>query len=118
MLLAVTNDLMAAAPIEAAARQNHLPCRVVGRDELAGFASTVPVRLILLDLNACDQVATVVSDIRAVVPADVPIVAFGPHVHTDKLQAAKTAGCQQVLTRGQFHQQAGRVIAEVLAHQA
>jgi len=36
-------------------------------------------------------------------PAPRPrVVAFGPHVHTAKFEAAKAAGCDAVLTRGQI----------------
>ena len=30
------------------------------------------------------------------------IVAFGPHVHKERLEAAREAGCDLVLSRGQF----------------
>ncbi|HVJ68075.1 MAG TPA: hypothetical protein VM510_08840 [Caulifigura sp.] len=30
------------------------------------------------------------------------VVAFGPHVHTERLAAAKAAGCDAILTRGQI----------------
>lgn len=33
---------------------------------------------------------------------DCLIVAYGPHVHEARLQAARDAGCDQVLSRGQF----------------
>lgn len=38
------------------------------------------------------------------------VIAFGPHVHTDRLEAAKEAGCH-VLVRGQFLRQAGKLFA-------
>ncbi len=38
-------------------------------------------------------------------------VAYGPHVHTAKLQAAIAAGFGQVLSRGQFSASVGRIIA-------
>ena len=39
------------------------------------------------------------------------VVAFAPHVHEQKLAAAKAAGCDAVLSRGQFD----RSIADVLS---
>lgn len=30
------------------------------------------------------------------------IIAYGPHVHEQRLEAARQAGCDRVLTRGQF----------------
>lgn len=38
-------------------------------------------------------------------------VAYGPHVHVQKLQAATDAGFGQVLSRGQFSAQVGRIIS-------
>lgn len=38
-------------------------------------------------------------------------VAYGPHVHAEKLQAAIDAGFGQVMSRGQFSAQAGQLIS-------
>jgi hypothetical protein len=38
------------------------------------------------------------------------VVAFGPHVHVDKLAAARAAGCE-VMSRGQFLTQIGDVLS-------
>jgi hypothetical protein len=47
--------------------------------------------------------------------ADRPrVVAFGPHVYTAKLEAARAAGCDAVLTRGQISSGA-MVIREALS---
>jgi AmiR/NasT family two-component response regulator len=114
-LLAVTNDLIAAAPIEQAARQQGVAWRVVPAhryDEL----DLDQLQLVVLDLNAVDQVAEAVAELKATVGAATPIVAFGPHVHAAKLQAARDAGCAQVLTRGQFHGHAPEIIAQALSN--
>lgn len=115
MLLAVTNDLMATAPIEHAARQLALPCRAVAVGRLAGLELPAPVRVAVLDLNGVDNVVDAVAAIREVAGDDVPIVAFGPHVHEAKLEAAVAAGCTKVLTRGQFHRDMVKVISDVLS---
>jgi hypothetical protein len=39
------------------------------------------------------------------------IIAFGPHVHEERLAAAREVGCDQVLSRGQFFSQLDSVIA-------
>lgn len=114
MLIAVTNDLMAAAPIEHAARLAGVPCRVASSTQVEQNLPADGIRLVVLDLNATDQVVDLVAAIRDQVGSTTPIIAFGPHVHAAKLQAAKQAGCSQVLTRGQFHQNAGKIIATAL----
>ena len=45
----------------------------------------------------------------------VAVVAFGPHVHEAKLQAARDAGCQAVLSKGGFHARASELVAQFLA---
>ena len=42
-------------------------------------------------------------------------VAYGPHVHTAKLQAAENAGFGQVLSRGQFSAQVSRIISDAVS---
>lgn len=115
MLLAVTSDLMATAPIEHAARQLGLPCRAVSNTQLASLELAAPVRVVVLDLNSVQDVTEVVAAIREFTGAEVPIVAFGPHVHEAKLDAAVAAGCTKVLTRGQFHRDMVKVLAELLS---
>lgn len=62
------------------------------------------------DLVICDlsmsriDVRAVVADLRQQQPK-LPIVAYAPHVHEDRLRAATEAGCQGVFTRGQFDRQ-------------
>jgi hypothetical protein len=37
-------------------------------------------------------------------------IAFGPHVQESLLAAARTAGCNRILSRGQFHAQIGEIL--------
>lgn len=37
-------------------------------------------------------------------------IAFAPHVHVEKLQAAEAAGIGHVMSRGQFSAQTGRIV--------
>lgn len=39
-------------------------------------------------------------------------IAYGPHVHTERLDAARRAGIGTVMSRGQFSAQVGRLIKE------
>ena len=114
MLIAVTSDLMAAAPLENAARQAGVACTVWSSGQLAQAAPLADVRLVVLDLNATDQVADTISCIRDRLGSTISIVAFGPHVHEEKLLAAKQANCTAVFTRGQFHKSAATIIAQAL----
>jgi CheY-like chemotaxis protein len=83
---------------------------------LLAQAASSRADLVLLDLN------TPGLDCRALVPGlrTLPsppgsIVAFGPHVHEDRLAAAAEAGCDQVLTRGQFSARLDALLAPAVA---
>ena len=53
------------------------------------------------------------ADLAAAVPADVlkRAIAYGPHVHTEKLKSAEHAGIGTVISRGQFSSQIGQLIS-------
>lgn len=71
-------------------------------------------RLVLLDLNSPGvDPAAILPKLRELKPAPA-VVAFGPHVHEAKLAAARAAGCDDVLTRGQFHQRLAEVLGRYL----
>jgi DNA-binding NarL/FixJ family response regulator len=76
-----------------------------GTDELLSrVGSTRPV-LIILDLaHAALEPATIVGRLKELAP-DAKILAFGPHVHRQRLENAIQAGCDVVMSRGAFHAQ-------------
>jgi hypothetical protein len=103
----LTADLMFSSRVAAAATMLGVPldlCMSAGRlgDQLG--ESGPATRLVIVDstLPRLDWMATV-SAVRAAAPL-ATIVAFGPHVDVESLQAAAAAGCDEVLTRGQFQQ--------------
>ncbi|MGH7194079.1 MAG: hypothetical protein ACREJM_11205, partial [Candidatus Saccharimonadales bacterium] len=76
-------------------------------DKLAG------ARLVILDLNTGGlDLAELVAQLRARLPAGAAIWAFGPHVHESKLAEASAAGCERVLARGQFYARLDALLAE------
>ena len=40
----------------------------------------------------------------------VTVLAYAPHVHEQKLDQARQAGCDQVLTRGEIHRRIGEIL--------
>lgn len=67
--------------------------------------------LLVVDLSAStDDLAALVSQLRESRGARLRIVAFGPHVHEDRLAAAQAAGCDAVVSRGQFFSQIGAIL--------
>lgn len=67
--------------------------------EAVDFADAI----VLLDLSTLGvDPAQTVAALKGHLPPPRAIVAFGPHVHEAKLAAAQAAGCDVVLSRGQF----------------
>jgi DNA-binding NtrC family response regulator len=116
-VLLVSSDLMGASRIEGAARLAGVEFRMVGGvDDAAAACAAQRVKLVLVDLATPGlDVAALVERMRkrsGNVPA---IIAYGPHVHEAVLDAAKTAGCDRVLSRGQFMAQADTIVAHCAA---
>ena len=112
-VLLVSGDLMGASRIEGAARLAGVDFRMVGNADSAVevcAAGNVPLVMIDLALAGLD-VDSLVSRLKNLPNGALAIVAYGPHVHEAKLAAAEAAGCDQVLSRGQFLSSVDAVIA-------
>lgn len=109
--LALVSDLVMQSQMAGASTRAAVQLKTVGSAEalLAEAEATRPA-LVLLDLShpGVDPGA-LVERIKSLSP-ETTIVAFGPHVHKELLAAAEAAGCDQVISRGQFHAQ----IVEIL----
>ncbi len=110
-ILLVSSDLMAASQLEGAARS-------VGQELIVATASRAEQRaagscanLVVIDLASIDDCGALVRSLRSTLAEATRIVAFGPHVHTARLEMARAAGCDAVFTRGQFLQRAAQVLA-------
>lgn len=88
-----------------AARALGAPLQLVARmGELSGKLSP-ECRLVLVDLGMDGfDLSQIVTAVREAAPS-ARIVAYGAHVNEAALAAASQAGCDQVLSRGQFHNQ-------------
>ena len=98
-----TTDLIFLSRVQAAARSAGVQLLTVASGAALRESMTDnDVRLVILDLTApgCD-LAALVPAVRQAAP-DACIVTYAPHVMKAKLAAAQAAGCDQVLTRGQF----------------
>jgi hypothetical protein len=58
----------------------------------------------------------IIATLKASSPPPRAVIAFGPHVHEAKLTAAQVAGCDLVLSRGQFNAQIGAILEQFAAH--
>ena len=113
-MLLVSGDLMLGARVAGAAKQCGLSLVTVG-DPLTVLAAVQDqCRLVLIDLRLQNlEIAALVDQLRQQ-NAQLSIVACGPHVHEQRLQAAKQAGCDSVVTRGQLEREAESIFSGLI----
>lgn len=99
-------DLMGASRMEGAARLAGVEyCMVASEDAAVETCTVKSVTLVAVDLATPGlDVGALVEQLKQSRHAPV-VVAYGPHVHEAALEAAKSAGCDAVFTRGQFMSQ-------------
>lgn len=106
-VLHLTGDLLLASQAASLAGRNQIDyLQKATWPEPADASGT---ELVLVDLAS---VSGPIEDTIARIRADAPqahIVAYGPHVHAERLRAAAAAGCDEVLSRGQFTRELARL---------
>ena len=106
MIAFLTKDLMFQSRVVSQAKAVQVAC--VAANSLERLQARLPdpiqVRLWIIDLSlGLEGLAEAVATMRQLSPHG-RIIAYGPHVHTDRLAQAAAAGVDEVLTRGQFDQ--------------
>jgi DNA-binding NarL/FixJ family response regulator len=82
-------------------------------DALFARLAAAPARLVVIDLSTTrSDLAELVARLRGLTEPPAAVLAFGPHVHEDRLQSARDAGCDAVMSRGQFHATAVAVFGQ------
>ena len=105
--LLVTADLMFAAKFEAAVER----AGITGDTALdaAAFESKLSAgspKLVVLDISTpWLEVPAVMERLNSLGESKPTVLAFGAHVKVDALDAARIAGCDVVIPRGQFNAQ-------------
>jgi DNA-binding NarL/FixJ family response regulator len=85
------------------------PADLLSRRAAANAGSDV----VLIDLSTSDlDLDDLVSKLREGHSEPKAILAYAPHVATAKLDAARKAGCDRVLTRGQAQREIGDILSE------
>jgi DNA-binding NarL/FixJ family response regulator len=113
-ILAAVDDFLFRSKIRAVAK--HVNAEIAFAqtpEEILTQARAVKPSLVIFDLNSqkSDPVATIAALKADAALAGVRAVAFASHVHVDLINAARSAGADQVMARSQF---AGS-LAEILA---
>jgi hypothetical protein len=107
-ILLVSPDLMSTSRIAGLARS--ADARLETLRSLDETPKSGPFVIALIDLQAFDgDAAVLVSRVRAILEtlpaqADVPfrLIAFGPHVHKQRLEDATAAGADAAVSRGEL----------------
>ena len=96
-----STDLMLISSVSGAAESCGFQFTSVNSVQTAIEKSSTPRCIVCLDLSAAFSDP---ADFAAVAPPELlaRTIAFGPHVHTAKLDAARAAGIGRVMSRGQF----------------
>lgn len=109
--LALISDLMMQSQASAAARAAGVELRLVlSEDALVELAQQQSPRLVIVDLShpGVDP-AGLVGRLGPLLSPECRLLAFGPHVHKGRLEAAASAGFE-VISRGQFHAQLDEIV--------
>lgn len=104
LALLLTADLACSSQATGAAARAAVPLEVVmSVPKLIERSAEAAPKLVILDLNTPSlDCQNVLDHLQTLMPKPHSI-AFGPHVHAGRLDAARQAGCDQVLSRGEFY---------------
>lgn len=111
-LLLVSTDLTVLARVEGPAHRCAASLTTAAdMDQAMARAATEQPDVVILDLtNPKINVGTLVKSLRSSASNRPRIIAFGPHVHEERLEAARQAGCDEVLSRGGFFGQIDAIV--------
>jgi CheY-like chemotaxis protein len=100
-IVLLANDLMVVSHVQSAAARIGANVRMVTTAADAQRICNEGAGVLLIDLAISELD---LEFARKMKEASAPprIVAFGPHVHKERLAAARAAGCDQVTSRGEF----------------
>jgi PleD family two-component response regulator len=114
MVLALVDDLMFRSKIKSAATQNGVTVRFATSSDAALTAMrATPPALVIFDLDnaRADPLGTMAAMKGDAALASIPTLGYVSHVHADVIDAARTAGVDDVLARSAFTMK----LAELLA---
>jgi CheY-like chemotaxis protein len=115
-VLLVSNDIMLASTANGIAGRHGLDAAgPIAPAQAIQFAAAPFPQLVAIDLRLPGlDIESLVSRLRRT-NAQLKIVGFAPHVHEQSLAAAKSAGCDEVFTRGQFERRLEALLSELKA---
>ena len=112
-LVLLSSDLIAASRIQGAVTNLAARlCSVTNAEQAISACREEPVSVVLVDLALPGlEIEPLVNSLQRASAAPPKVVAFGPHVHENRLAAARQAGCDEVVSRGQFFAQLESILS-------
>ena len=103
-IVLLSSDLMVVSRVAGAVAQQGSELRTFADSQQAAKSCrNLGARMLIVDLaTPALDIANLVSTVKDGSDTAPTIVAFGPHVHEERLAAACEAGCDRVVSRGQF----------------
>ncbi|MCA9230437.1 MAG: hypothetical protein KDA57_07290 [Planctomycetales bacterium] len=111
-LILLSRDLMLASRTEGVARQKGI-AMVQAANQIDAISAIADenCQLLVVDLQLPGlDIEALVIQARQSSKSSLRIVACGPHVHEQRLDTARAAGCDRVVTRGQFDREAAHIL--------
>ena len=110
----LSGDLTVLSRVEgAAARLGQAIRSASGESQAVELCQGDDVNALIVDLSMPSlDVASLLNQLKASEGSGTRVVAFGPHVHEQRLAAAREAGCDLVVSRGQFFSQLETILKD------
>jgi DNA-binding response OmpR family regulator len=110
----LTSDLMVSSRIEGAAIRSGVDLRAApdAQAALQACLERSPDKLIIDLATRPLDVVQLIDTVKREVDSAPLIIAFGPHVHEQLLASARQAGCDHVVSRGQFFGQLDVILGD------
>lgn len=115
-VLMLSLDLMFSSQVSHAVRPFGATCLMASSAEnLLTKTEANPPRLIIIDLDLRGvNCASLLPKLRTL-SSSPAVVAYASHVHESKLVEANQAGCDEVMSRGQFHKTLPQLLSRFLS---
>jgi len=111
-IVLLSSDLTVLSRVEGAATRLGQTVRSATGEALAvELCKDDDARTLVIDLSMQSvDLASLVNQLKTNEGLSARVVAFGPHVHEQRLAAAREAGCDLVVSRGQFLSQLDAIL--------
>lgn len=113
-IVLLSTDLMVVSRVEGAAAASGASVQAAS-DTIAAATccKEIGAAALIVDLSAPALDWATLREFATAADRNTRIIAFGPHVHKERLEAAQAAGCDSVLSRGQFFSDLSSLVANL-----